>query len=186
MPQLPALTSTALVNIIIGALLLILGRRLFWLFVGLVGFLSGFNLAPQLLPNQPDWVILLAAIVVGLLGALLAIVLQRVAAGIAGFLAGGYLLNNLLVTMGVDLATLWWITYIIGGVIGFILVIALFDWALIILSSLIGAQLIVQSLVLASDLAILVFIVLLLVGIAVQAGWMRTYRPVDRRVRRVD
>ncbi len=178
MPTFPTLTTAAFVNIIIGALLLILGRRLFWLFVGLVGFLSGFNLAPQLLPNRPDWAILLAAILVGLAGAVLATFFQRLAAGIAGFLAGGYLFNILLLNLGVTLDASWWITYIIGGAIGFTLVIALFDWALIILSSLIGASLIIQSITIASNLAGLVFILLVLVGVALQAGWLRSYRVV--------
>ena len=33
----------------IGILLLFWGRKLFWLFVGVVGFLSGIQLAPQIL-----------------------------------------------------------------------------------------------------------------------------------------
>jgi hypothetical protein len=181
MPPIPELSTTALLNIIIGAVLLIFGRRLFWLFVGLIGFLAGFNLAPQLLPGQPDWVIVLLAVLIGLLGALLAIFLQRLAVGIAGFLAGGFLINNLLAALGIDVSAVWWITYIIGGVIGFILVVALFDWALIILSSLVGANLIVNALALTSTLGLAVFALLAIVGVAIQAGWMRTYRAPMRR-----
>jgi hypothetical protein len=36
----------------IGILLLFLGRKLFWLFVGVVGFLSGIQFAPQFLPTE--------------------------------------------------------------------------------------------------------------------------------------
>ncbi len=181
MTTLPTLTTTALVNILIGVLLLVFGRRLFWLFVSLVGFLAGFNLAPQILPGQPASIVLMVAIIVGLLGALLAILFQRLSVGIAGFLAGGYLINILLASLRIDAGAVWWITYILGGLIGFILVLALFDWALIILSSLMGASIIVQALALASNLAILAFILLLVIGIAIQAGWMRTYQPRPAR-----
>ncbi len=181
MPTFPTLDIAELANVVIGVLFLTFGRRLFWLFVGLVGFITGFSLAPRLLPGQNVWVILLAAFLVGLLGAFLAVIIQRVAAGIAGFLIGGYLLNSLLINIEVDLSSSWWITYLIGGLIGFALILALFDWALIILSSLAGASLIVQSLALAPSLALLAFLVLLLVGIAIQAGWMHASNEAGRR-----
>jgi len=185
MPGLPTLSTAALINLLIGVLLLIFGRRLFWLFVGLVGFLAGYSLAPQLLPNQPQAIALLVAILIGVLGALLAVVFQRLAVGIAGFLAGGYLLNALLAALGLAPGALWWLTYLIGGLIGFALVLALFDWALILLSSLLGASLIVQALALVSTTATLIYLVLAVVGIAIQAGWMRT-RPAPVRRRRAD
>ena len=62
-----------------GVLLLFLGRKLFWLFVAVVGFLIGMTFAPELLPNQPDSVILTISLIVGLLGALLAALLRKAA-----------------------------------------------------------------------------------------------------------
>ena len=56
----------------IGVLLLVFGRKLFWLFVG-VGFLWGFQIASQLLPANSQIAILAAALVLGLIGAVLAI-----------------------------------------------------------------------------------------------------------------
>ena len=60
-------------DILIGAVLLLVGRRLFWLFVGGVGFLVGFNFAGQALQEQPQWVIFSVAIGVGLVAAIFSI-----------------------------------------------------------------------------------------------------------------
>jgi hypothetical protein len=45
--------GTQIVTILVGIVVLIAGRRLFWLFVGVVGFVAGLSLAFQLLADQP-------------------------------------------------------------------------------------------------------------------------------------
>lgn len=167
------------IRAIVGALSLFLGRRLFWLFVGAAGFMLGFNLALQLLPDQPGFVVLLIALVAGLLGAALGVFAQRLALSIAGFIVGGYLLlylANLLGVSGADgLATgLVFVLFIVGGVLGAILIQFVFDFALILLSSALGATLLTQAAAefwtLEPALNSILFVVLLLVGIAVQWG----------------
>jgi hypothetical protein len=167
-------------RILVGIAVLTLGRKLFWLFVGAVGFVLGMSLATQFLGGQPDWVILLIALIAGLIGTLLALFLQRVAVGLAGFIAGGYITINLLAVLGWETGWIPWLSFVIGGVIGAVLVAALFDWALIILSSLTGATLIVQAIRVGSLLAALLFIVLLIVGVATQASLLkRGQNPSD-------
>ena len=61
------------------------------MFVGVLGFLIGWNLARETLRGQPEWIILLGAIGCGLLAALFAVFVEKLAIGIAGFLAGGNL-----------------------------------------------------------------------------------------------
>ena len=61
---------------ILGAILVVLGRRLFWLFVGGSGFVTAFYLTAELMPGQPTWVFLLVAVIAGLLGVWLAVTLQ--------------------------------------------------------------------------------------------------------------
>ena len=75
--------STQIVSLLVGIAVLLLGRKLFWLFVGAVGFVIGLGLAFQLLVEQPEWLILIAALVIGLAGAVLAIFAQKVAVVIA-------------------------------------------------------------------------------------------------------
>ena len=91
-----------------GILLLFLGRKLFWLFVAVVGFLVGMTFAPELLPNQPDSVILVISLITGLLGALLAAMLQKLAVALAGFAAGGYIVYYLLEFIAVNLGDYQW------------------------------------------------------------------------------
>lgn len=159
-------------RILAGAALLLLGRKLFWLFVGGVGFVFGALLATRLLQGQPDWVVLLIALVSGLLGAVLALFLQRLAIGIAGFLAGGYIAVSLVEALRLETGRFAWLPFIIGGLVGALLVGFLFNWALIILSSLTGSAVIAQATNLAPLLMLLVFGVLLAVGIVTQAALM--------------
>src|SRR2546423_6852692 len=80
-----------ILSVLIGASVLFFGRRLFWLCVAAVGFAAGVEFAPHLM-HEPSPVLLLSvAVVLGLIGALLALFLQKIAIAVAGFLAGGKL-----------------------------------------------------------------------------------------------
>jgi hypothetical protein len=160
-----------IVNIVVGLLVLTLGRKLFWLFVGVAGFVLGIIIATRFFEGQPGWLILVIALGAGLVGALLAVFIQQVAIAIAGFIGGGYVALSLLEAFGVQTAgTAIWIPFIIGGIIGLILVIALFDWALIVLSSLVGASLIVQAVDLRPGVEWVLFAALVVVGLVIQAA----------------
>jgi hypothetical protein len=167
------------VDILIGAALLLFGRSLFWLFVGGVGFLVGFHFATQAFQGQPQWVILLIALGVGVVAAILSIFLQRLVVSIAGFFAGGYFLSNLaLAVLHNNQPAVWWIAFVVGGVVGAILTTALLDPALILLSSLAGATAIAQHVPLAPAQQGILFVVLVAVGIIVQAlQYSRTRVP---------
>jgi predicted MFS family arabinose efflux permease len=73
-----------------------------------------------------------------------------------------------------------WVLYIIGGIIGVILVGYLFDWALITLSSLAGASLIVESFTARQGLASLIFFVLFIAGVLIQGTAMRSEKQSPR------
>lgn len=172
----------ALVNLLLGIVLLFLGRRLFWFFVGVAGFLVGMNLAEQYFTG-PQGIKLLIAIIAGIIGAVIAVFLQRVAVAVAGFVLGGYITVELMrefallpsAYAGVHNITIS-IPFVIGGIIGAILLLILFDWALIVLSSLVGASLIVHSVNLQHQITLIAIMVLAVIGIAVQAGMLRMAR----------
>ncbi len=162
------------VDILVGAALLLFGRRLFWLFVGCIGFIAGFDIASDLFQGQSPALILLIAIGVGLLGAITSIFLQRVVVGIAGFFAGGYFLSSVAVAvLHTQQHAVEWIAYVIGGVFGVLLTVVLLDPALIILSSLAGATAISQNVPLKDANKGILFIGLLIFGIVVQATQYR-------------
>src|SRR2546421_11613704 len=134
--------SVAIVGALIGIVILLFGRKLFWLCVAAVGFVAGVELAPHLV-NEPSALLqLTVAIVLGLIGALLALFLQKVAIAVFGFLAGGKLAGAIAAAFFVHHAEYSTIVFVVGGLIGAILLLTLFDWALIVVSSLIGAHLI--------------------------------------------
>ena len=135
----------AILNLIIGAVLLVAGRKLFWLLVGGIGFVIGVMLATRFF-NGNQLTMILAGLVLGVIFALLAIFLESIAIGIAGFLGGGYVLLNIAGMMGWDRGGLWsWVIFALGGILGIILVAALFNWALITISSLAGASMVVAA-----------------------------------------
>lgn len=160
-----------MVAIAVGLALLFLGRQLFWIFVGGAGFVIGMALARELMHAQADWLIISVALLAGIIGAILSIFIQRLAVGIAGFLAAGYILFTVAYHVGGE--NFAWAAFLIGGILGAFLVVVLFDWALIILSSLTGALLISQSIRIDPALSLGVLIMAFIAGIAVQAGQFR-------------
>ena len=170
--------TTSILSLIVAALLLFFGQRLYWLFVGGVGFVVGMDLAARGLAGQPEWMILLAAILAGIVGAVLAIFFQRIAIGLAGFMAGGYLaqaaMANFTGTLSSQGAT---IAFVLGGILVAILVVVFLDWALIATSALLGAAMISQWAVQDAPWRAVAFAVLFVAGAAVQAAMLRG-RPV--------
>jgi hypothetical protein len=169
-----SMNQMTIVNLLLGIALLLLGRRLFWLFVGVAGFLIGMEIAERFVVDTQGMKLLIA-IGAGILGAVIAILLQKVAIAIAGFVIGGYLAVELLrasalfpkALAGIQGAP-FSVPYIIGGIIGAVLLFILFDWGLIVLSSLSGASLIAHNITFQSHPIPWLFVILVVVGILVQ------------------
>ncbi|NPV56031.1 MAG: hypothetical protein HPY76_05050 [Anaerolineae bacterium] len=167
---------TTIALLIAGLLLLLLGRKIYWLFVGLVGFAAGYFIATNYIPGIPENLVVLVAIGVGLVGLLLAKFVQRFAMALAGFIAGGYLLMMLVASLELDNALMTNLAFIVGGVLGAVFLNILLDWALILLSSGVGSYLALEAL--GADLGGWVRMVTMLViaftGVAIQsAAWHR-------------
>jgi hypothetical protein len=81
--------------------------------------------------------------------------------------------------LGIDVTgAMTWIVYILGGIIGLILVSVLFDWALITLSSLAGASLIVQALFSQGTTGGLLFFILFIAGVIIQGSILRHEKSI--------
>ena len=165
-----------IVGALIGVVVLFFGRKLFWLCVAAVGFAAGVELAPHIVSEPTPLVALTFALVLGFLGALLAMFLQKIAIAVVGFLAGGKLANAIAATFFVHYAEHTGIIFLIGGVVGALLLLSLFDWALIFISSVIGAHLIQSVVTLPSTGTAILFAVLVIVGVLVQAASFRRGR----------
>lgn len=157
-----------IIQILLGISVLFLGRKLFWLFVGVTGFIAGALLAELLFRGGSGWLVFIVALACGVLGALLAVVLQRLAIAFSGFLAGGYISVVLVRHWGWITHAHPWGPFVIGGIIGAILLSIIFDPALIVLSSLVGALLIVQPLGMSPAHTALLFVLLAAAGMITQ------------------
>src|SRR6266576_4479852 len=141
----PMQFSVPLVGAFVGVIILFFGRKLFWLCVAAVGFAAGVEIAPHLVNEPSPLLALIIALVLGLIGALLALFLQKIAIAVLGFLAGGKLAGAIAAAFLVHYAQYSTIIFVAGGIIGAVLLLILFDWSLIIVSSLIGAHLILGA-----------------------------------------
>lgn len=163
-----------ILNILIGVALLLVGRKAFWLFVAAIGFVVAMDLVVRLFPGPAGnltIIALVAGLAAGVIGALLAVFFQQAAVGLAGFLAGGYIVLSLLGVFGLgELTIIGWVLALLGGILGFILALSLLDWALIVLSSLSGAALIAQAVDVSPLVTAVVLIVAVIVGVVAQAG----------------
>jgi hypothetical protein len=165
----------------VGLAVLLLGRRLFWLFVGATGFAVGLHAARATLAGQPEWVTLVAALALGLLGALLAVLFQWVAIGLGGFLAGVAAALGVADARGLEGPWLW-PGVLAAGLAGAVLLVWLWDYVLIALSVVLGAVLLTPLVRLPPTLAALLFIALVVLGVVVQSR----IGPAERAARRAD
>lgn len=161
-----------LINGVIGIALLFAGRKLFWLFIGALGFVTGARLAAAFWQG-PDWMLVVIGLIFGIVFALLATFLQSLAILVAGFLAGGYILSALAAMLEMDGGRISWVIYIIGGFVGMAVINFLFDWAVIMLSSFAGAALITQNFLSQTTGAQFILVILVIVGIVVQGSMLR-------------
>ncbi len=159
-----------LYRLVAGAAVLTLGRKLFWLFVGALGFVWAEGLAVRYMIGSPAWLVLVVALIAGVIGAVVAIFARWVGIILAGFWAGSVLATSMMAMLSVDLGALNWLVWIVAGVAGAFLFARFLDWGLIILSSLTGAGIIVRALTLTNPLAWIVWLILIGVGIYVQAN----------------
>lgn len=158
------------VYIIAGGLLLLFGRKLFWLFVAIVGFLVGMMYIPELLPGQPNEVILTVSLIAGLLGALLSVLLQKFAVAVAGLIAGGYVTYYLLQMVSVSVGDFQWLALVAGALLGAVLAGSMYDWALILITSASGAMAVTQYLPLKMPVSLIVLAALFIVGVVAQGN----------------
>ncbi len=168
-------------RLIVGAVALITGRRLYWFFVAAAGFVAGLTLANRFFQGESELLIIVIALAAGLIGAVLALFLQRVAVAVAGFILTGYVLTALLELFSLSFGQLDWIVYIVAGVFGAVLVSLLFDWALIVLSSLAGGVLIVQVFDLQPWITALLLLGLVVFGITIQAAQLPGRSAQERK-----
>ncbi len=176
--------SIIILNLLVGAVLLTAGRQFFWLFIGCIGFAAGLQYAPGLWDITSPLLLILLSIVTGIVGALIAVVFQKIAIGLAGFAGGGFMAVNLLRYLNLESDTLVWLSYIVGGIIGAILLFMVFEWALIIVSAFAGAMVVIQTVDLNPRMIPWLLIALFVFGIVIQTLLFLRARAASKQTKR--
>lgn len=136
-------TWPLVISIFVGLALLLFGRFLYWIYVGVVGFAAGFALGAALTGTSVGWVEIIPGIFFGVIAAVLSIFLRKPLAAAAGFaVAGGAAVLLTDAWVGDTGPTLLVIVFVLVGFLGALLTWVLFEPALILLTSLAGAEII--------------------------------------------
>lgn len=138
---------TGLTLLILGVVVWLFGNRL-WLMAAGAGALLGIGLL-RLLPGMADGfggflIVVGLAVALGVLG-FIGKAFTKMIALVIGFIAGGGIALGFLDMFGISWGFMDWIIALIGGGIGALLFARFFDWALIILASLLGSMLVVRG-----------------------------------------
>ncbi len=154
--------------VLLGVLLLVAGRKLFWLALAALGFLLGWQLALLVVGVAEPGALVAVGGVGGLVGLLVARLARRVGAVVAG-LAVGSLLGAKVLPWTVWSGT--WLRLLlplVTGLIGAVLGLRLLELALRLLTAAVGAALLVGAFSLPPSLEVLLFVGLWLLGLVAQ------------------
>lgn len=168
---------TALFAIAMGAISVFFGRRLYWVFVGVAGFLIGLILGPRLffgrVPEiwQPLLTLLIALVFAGL-----SLLMNKVMIAISGAVGLGVFIYSLADPYLQEWASIT--LTIIGAIAGILASWFLFDWALMFFSSIAGASLLTSGFISiiprTSGADLLIFLFVFVIGFSFQViHWTR-------------
>ena len=171
-----------------GLILLLFGRRLYALVLGVAGFAFGWSLAPAFEIGPPS-AQLAAGLILGVFAAMLALFVQRLILNVAGFILGVTLAWWAVSVGGVSMGGIELLVILLSGFLCAFLLRALFGAALVVLSSLVGSSLLIQASGITGPLALVGWFCVALFGILLQTrnrGESKDRRKRERKRRRKD
>ena len=169
-----------LILIVLGFVSLVGGSQLSWMFVGTVFFLMGAELADIFRFNESEWQILTIASAAGMIGVFLSYYLRRITVLLAGFLAGGFISIYLPQVLGWKTFLESWQAFILVGAACGLIILLWYNLALILVSAVLGATLVVQNLSITAVSQEAMFVVLIIFGLTAQYVLMQyTMRSVE-------
>ena len=153
--------------VVAGLLLLLLGRHLYTALLGLLGFFVSYGMLADLVTLASD-LRLMVAVGIGVITALLAFVVRKVAVAVAGAMLGAGAALWASGFYGLEAEALGWVAAAVAALVGAWVLRKVFDTALIVVSSFIGALLIVAAIGLEGVPAHAAVAVLIVAGVAFQ------------------
>jgi hypothetical protein len=166
------------IRAIVGAVFLALGRELNFFFAAAMAGLVGLRLTPLLPQEWPNWTEY--AFILGLAVAAAGIVIARERLGyfISGFLVGSYFLVEYYEP---GVLTLPLLPFLVGGVIGTVIIGIFTEWALMVVSCLVGAYFLTNVFTLSPTAKLLVGSGLFIIGALTQVS-LRQMQSGDEKI----
>lgn len=161
---------------VFGAILLFLGRELNFVFAGGIAALFAFRVLPLLPATWPAWSDTAFIIGLALVAAAIPISNPRVGYYVSGFLGGGYFLVEYFAPGGSNIPL---IPFFVGSVIGAFIMGIFTEWAMMVISSVVGAYFIADLFTLRREVEIMISGGLFLVGALVQVILWRMQKYSD-------
>lgn len=169
-----------LVLIFGGALMLLIGWRIYNFIILIAGALTGALLAVALVNSSNTLITILAMLVGGAIGGFLAAFLYYFAVFAIGAYIGAAITIQLIISLGLQIDTL--LAMIFGGIMGGLILLGLSFELLVIISSIVGGQLLALGLGLGSvwTLGFIIFGIIWQMMLTKTMGYKIRRRPTRR------
>lgn len=155
---------------VIGGILLFLGRELNFLFAAAMAALIALRLTPILPFHWPGWSDYAFMGTLALLAAVITLINERLGYFVSGFLVGS---SFLVEVYEPGVLTLPLLPFLVGGTLGTLILGIFTEWALVIVSCLVGAYFLTNLFMLSSTAEILVGSGLFIIGALTQVILMQ-------------
>jgi uncharacterized membrane protein YoaK (UPF0700 family) len=162
---------------IAGVVILFLGRELSFLFSAVMAVFIGARLTHLLPPSWPAWADLAFLAALAILGAAFTLMDKNTGYYVCGFLVGGFVFNEIYSPGG---STIPILPFFVGSVLGAVIIGLLGEWALIVVSSLIGTYLIYGVLPLSGTARTLASAGVFVIGALAQVTFYQMQKHSDR------
>lgn len=165
------------ITIAFGIIFLTAGYQLSWMFVAGVTALIMAEFIDQFQLVRSELERIIYALAAALGGVLAIYFLRRLMITLAGFFTGGYLALSIPALYGWAILLNPEQSFVIGGVIAAVLILAWFSYGVIIFTSLGGSMLLVQNFSFSGLPRGVIFILLLVIGLLIQLVMLQYSNP---------
>lgn len=163
----------------LGGILLFLGRELNFLFAGGFAAMIALRVVPLLPASWPAWGDIAFILVMAAIAAAIPTINERAGYVVSGFLAGGFYLADYYVPGFISIPIL---PFLVGGAVGGLIMGFLTEWALMIVSSLIGSIYVMDLFTFRRDVELMLTGVLFFAGALTQVlTWRAQKHPGNER-----
>lgn len=169
------LPEDSLVLLVLGIAILLFGQRLVILLIGTAAFYITAQAAKKYFGEASRTTVLMIATLAGIGAGVFTKMFRNIAVGIAGYTIAGFVLASHAGQWGIKAENERFV-FVVGGVIGSLLVSFALDFGLKVISSVLGAILIVQYFQLEQGVSRWLAILLVVAGFFVQSGLLNAFK----------